>query len=129
MNAAHDDDVIAPRAGLKAKVTQLLKRWEDKARDLETMTHNLTALKLKVLDVHEDVIADGEVSEKQEDATAVVNVDNNRVHIATVHGASIHPSEWRTRCAWPFGHKVHVTMPALHAPPRKRCKRCWDMYI
>ena len=56
----------------------------------------------------------------------VTNEDSSCTHIARVHGALVHPSQWRTHCGWRFGRTTARTSICESKPDIVvRCDKCW----
>ena len=122
-------EYMTPSSDIDVKIKHMIKRWEEKLQALETQAHHLMAVHTKGLEVHEDANPVQDIDVPIEQMTAIINTENDRVHLALHHGAHLHPREWVTWCKRPFALRPHIASPATEAPTSKRCKRCWALYV
>jgi hypothetical protein len=56
----------------------------------------------------------------------VTNEESSCTHVARVHGALVHPSQWRSHCGWRFGRTATRTSICESKPDIVvHCDRCW----
>ena len=125
------DTPLSTGSDLESKIKGLIKGWDEKLKEAEDLYHNLKALSTRELHVHEDAgqtIEDMAIDMK--DRTAIINTNpaSGKTHIALVHGGAHSKEEWITRCKWKYGDLPHEAVSTL-VTPRKKCKRCWNIYL
>ena len=114
-------------AKLKAQLDAMALRLDALAHDQQ----HLAGLK-----INDDLLEHEETLEEPHDGdlddfTAVINVENDKAHIAKVApAAGVAPALWRTRCPWWFGFRPHriCTPSSVLADPNLTsllCRRCW----
>ena len=130
----------AARAEQDATVVQSWSEAKLKAQ-LDAMALRLDALAqdqqhLAGLKINDDLLEHEETQEdphdgELDDLTAVINILNDKAHIAkVVPAAGVAPALWRARCPWWFGFKQHriCTPSSVLADPALNsllCRRCW----
>ena len=60
---------------------------------------------------------------------AIQNMNGGKVHRSLVYGATFHPKDWKTRCAWHFGG-THTCYRIVEVPKSGKhcCKKCFPEF-
>ena len=125
----HDTSVV--QSWRESRLQAQLDRMAERIASLQVDHEHFKGLRLgPELIVHEDAREDEDDADGDA-LVVVINVENDKAHIAKVAPASgTPPAEWRARCPWHFGFAPHrVTTPACVAADAQlwseRCRRCW----
>ena len=108
-------------------VKEFSKQWEHKMKRVEQELRHVRAISTSSLGGHEDLTADVLHPAKQsqkvraEDCTAIINEDNEKVHIC----AGACTGVFRTRCGWAYASAATFKAPAAPHADGNRCTRCW----
>ena len=92
---------------------------------------NIEAQSTQELHIHGyagQTVEDMAIDMKDRTASINTNPASGKTHIALVHGGDHPKADWITMCKWRYGDIPHEAV-STQVTPRKKCKRCWSIYL